>query len=186
MGGLQEVARAAKKVQLAEPPLKYTCLLPPPTRPQENAAGLFSFAPQGRELRSALHGRLLGATGLAALWYYVSAENAVRQRPRHRGSSINQHGLRMTDPMVCSVYRVRTKVFRGYLLGLCPTKVFGKVRYGLSTLPNTQVRFSTKSVPVPDTSVASVHPPKRIPRVAVNPTEQTDHWNNRFPSPQIS
>ena len=43
--------------------------------------------------------------------------------------------------------RVRTKVYRGYLLGKYLTEVFGKVRYGLNTLPNTPVKFDTASIP---------------------------------------
>ena len=35
--------------------------------------------------------------------------------------------------------------------GKHPAQVFGKVRYGLNILPNTPVRFGTRSIPVPDT-----------------------------------
>ena len=69
--------------------------------------------------------------------------------------------------------RVRTKVYRGYLLSKFPTEVFGKVRYGLDTLPNTPIRFGTNSTPVPDTSVSSLrpqyqHPTLRYVRYALN------------------
>ena len=50
----------------------------------------------------------------------------------------------------------------------CPTEPYRSVRYGRNTLPNSPVWFSTSSIPVPDTSVASVRPPK-IPRVPVYP-----------------
>ena len=50
--------------------------------------------------------------------------------------------------------RVRIKVYRGYLLGAYPVEVFGKVRYGLNTLPDTPVCFGANSIPVFDTSVS--------------------------------
>ena len=43
------------------------------------------------------------------------------------------------------------------------TDVHGKVRYGLTTLSNTPVRFGTNWIPVPDTSVRSVRPHYRYP-----------------------
>ena len=49
------------------------------------------------------------------------------------------------------------------MLGEYPAEVFGKVRYGLNALPYIPVWFGTNSIPVPNTSVASVRPPK-IPR----------------------
>ena len=62
--------------------------------------------------------------------------------------------------------RIRTfiKVCQGYLLGKYSTEVFGEVRYGLNTLLNTPVWFGSNPIPVPDTLVSSVRPPK-IPRV---------------------
>ena len=68
--------------------------------------------------------------------------------------------------------RLWTKVYGGYLLDKYPTTVFGMVRYWLSTLPNAPVWFGTTSIPVPDTWVSSVRPPK-IPRVPGEPPPQT-------------
>ena len=58
--------------------------------------------------------------------------------------------------------RVRTTLYRGYLLGKYHTEVLGKVRHGLDSLPNIAVRFGTTSIPVP-TSVSSVRPQCRYP-----------------------
>ena len=50
--------------------------------------------------------------------------------------------------------RVRIKVYRGYLLGVYPVEVFGKVRYGFNTLPDTPVCFGANSIPVLDNSAS--------------------------------
>ena len=73
--------------------------------------------------------------------------------------------------------RVRTKVYRGYLLGIYPTEQSAMVQYELDTgtryfgkfgTTSISVRHfgksSTTSIPVPDTAVRSVSLPK-IPRV---------------------
>ena len=49
--------------------------------------------------------------------------------------------------------RVRTKVYRGYLLRIYLTEPYRSVRYGLNTLPNYTGVFGTNSIPVPDTLV---------------------------------
>ena len=51
--------------------------------------------------------------------------------------------------------KVRTKVYRGYLLGKYPTEPYRSVRNGRNSLQNTPVWFGTNSIPVPDTSVSS-------------------------------
>ena len=58
--------------------------------------------------------------------------------------------------------RVRTKVYRGYLLCKYPTEPYRSVRYGRNnTLRKTLVRFDTSSVLVCDTFVTSVLQPCR-------------------------
>ena len=69
---------------------------------------------------------------------------------------------------VCSArYWGRAKVYRGEFLGKYPTRVLGKVRYGLNTRPNTPVGFGTTSIPVPDTSVTSTQPLIPVPNTLV-------------------
>lgn len=51
--------------------------------------------------------------------------------------------------------------------GIYPTDM---VRPGCNTPPSTPVRFGTNSIPVPDTSASSVHPPK-MPWVLVYVTD---------------
>ena len=69
----------------------------------------------------------------------------------------------MICPTICGSFQGcwgRTREYRGCLLGKYRTEVFGKVRYGLNTLPNTPVRFGMNSIPVPGTWVSSAPPPK--------------------------
>ena len=84
--------------------------------------------------------------------------------PRERDACINKGVF----GRVLSQYQ---SIRGGYFLGKHPTEVFGKVRYGLSILPNSPVGFGTNPIPVPETSVTSVLP-RKIPRVPpVYPTE---------------
>ena len=87
---------------------------------------------------------------------------------------------RHPNTWVCSVrpqYRYPTlrqgcyTVYRGYLpyrsgsvRPQYPTEQSGMVRDELDTCTRHLCKFGTTSIPVPDTSVCSVHPPK-IPRV---------------------
>ena len=72
-------------------------------------------------------------------------------------------------------YQVRTKVYRGYLLGDYFTEVFGEVRHGLNTLPHTPVRYGTHSIPVPDTPVSSVRPQIPVPNSSIF-LVRPQHW----------
>ena len=57
--------------------------------------------------------------------------------------------------------------------GIPSTEILGVrvfVRYNFNTLPNTPVWFGTESIPVPDTLVSSVRPPKYIPDTGIPST----------------
>ena len=60
----------------------------------------------------------------------------------------------------------------GYSLCKHTTEVFGRVRYGLNTLPKTLKWFGVDLIPVPNTSVNSVRPPK-MRRVLIYAIEHT-------------
>ena len=66
--------------------------------------------------------------------------------------------------------RVHTKVYRGDLFGKYPTEPYRSVRCGRNTLPNTPLRFGTKSIPVPETPASSVRPLECTPGAGIPPT----------------